>query len=132
MKKSLEEQRKRSNGPQKERKASFAKVCKAFEKEFGRLLSPMEIEQIDLWLNDFDGQTELIFEGLRKAVMLGKHNFKYIDSILLDWQKNNLKTVEDIHTYESRYRERQAARPVKKKAEVPDKRKDKFKLLYLS
>ncbi len=132
MKKNLTEQKQKPGAGRKERKASFAKVCKGFEKEFGRMLSPMEIEQVDLWLNEYGDQTELIFEALRRAVLLGKHNFKYIDSILLEWHKNNLKTIDDVLSYESNFRQRQSAKQVRRKITSHDKRKDKFRLLYLS
>jgi len=132
MKKNLAEQKHKTGSVRRERAGSFAKVCKGFEKEFGRMLSPMEIEQVDLWLNDYNEHTELIFEALRRAILLGKHNFKYIDSILLEWQKNNLKTIDDVLSYESNFRQRQSRKPIRKKIESPDKRKDKFRLLYLS
>ncbi|WP_418790326.1 DnaD domain protein [Phosphitispora sp. TUW77] len=132
MKKNLAEQKKKTGEGRRERKTSFTQVCKGFEKEFGRILSPMEIEQVDLWLSDYDDQTELIFEALKRATLLGKHNFKYIDSILLEWQKNNLKTIDDVLTYEANYRQRHSRKPIRKKIETPEKRKDKFRLLYLS
>ncbi|PKM81091.1 MAG: primosomal protein DnaI [Firmicutes bacterium HGW-Firmicutes-14] len=133
MRKSLEEPRKKSGaGKTKAKKPVFAEVCKAFEKEFGRLLSPMEIQQIDLWLEDSEGRTELIMEALKRAVLLGKHNFKYIDSILLEWQKNKLKTVKEVLAYEADFRERQFNRPFRRKPASVEKKKDKFKMLYLS
>jgi len=48
-----------------------------FENEFGRPLSPMEVEQINLWSTKLS--SNMVLEALRKAVMMGKHNFKYID-----------------------------------------------------
>lgn len=133
MRKNLKEQiHKTRTVPAKNRKPAFATVCQAFEKEFGRLLSPMEIEQVNLWLDDNDGKPELILEALKRAVMLGKHNFKYIDSILLEWQKNKLATMSEIAAYEANFRERQLARQIKRKPENTEKKKDKFRFLYLS
>lgn len=133
MKKNLKQQIQKSRGTNnKNRQPYFAKVCQAFEKEFGRLLSPMELEQVNLWLDDGDGRPELILEALKRAVMLGKHNFKYIDSILLEWQKNKLTTISEISEYEAKFRERQLARPIKRKPETAQNKKDKFRLLYLS
>jgi len=117
----------------------FAKAAKAFEKEFGRLLSPMEIEQINLWLDDSAGSLEMVMEALKRAVMLGKHNFKYIDSILLEWQRNNLKSISDVLVYEAGFRERQTGRSAhRNQIQTGDKKtvkkvekKDKFRLLYL-
>lgn len=130
MKKNLREQKQKTDSKcAGEKRAVFALVCQAFEKEFGRLLSPMEIEQINLWLDET--KPELILEALKRAVMLSKHNFKYIDSILLEWHKNNLKTSEEVLAYEANFRQRQASRPAGSKARVPAKKHDKFRLLYL-
>ncbi|GAB4257578.1 primosome subunit DnaD [Thermincola ferriacetica] len=113
-------------------KTEYAKVCKTFEKEFGRPMSPMELEQIGTWLEDFHGSSELILEALKRAVFMGKHNFKYIDSILLEWQKNNLKTVRAVLEYENNFRQRQASKGKRgKQGEAEQKAKDKFRLLYL-
>jgi len=134
MKKNLKQQiqKTRVTGS-KNRQPYFAMVCQAFEKEFGRLLSPMELEQVNMWLDDGDGRPELIMEALKRAVMLGKHNFKYIDSILLEWRKNNLVTISEISEYEAKFRKRQLARPpVNRKPQVAENKKDKFRLLYLS
>ncbi len=132
MKKSLKEHDQKNRAVKnRNRQPAFAKVCRAFEKEFGRPLSPMEIEQISLWLDDVDGRPDLILEALKRAVLLGKHNFKYIDSILLEWQKNSLKTITDVLEYEANFRERQIARSARRKPGAAEKKKDKFKLLYL-
>lgn len=72
----------------------MARLFNAFENEFGRPLSPMEIEQIRQWY--WEMELPLILEALRRAVLRGKYNFKYIDRILLEWKKNNLRTIEDV------------------------------------
>ncbi len=137
LKKNLREQKQKVRaGRNKNLEPAFAKVCQSFEKEFGRLLSPMEIEQVGLWLDDNGGSAELILEALKRAVLLGKHNFKYIDSILLEWQKNNLQTIPEVLAYEANFRSRQAGRSAQRKptaaaaAAAAEKKKDKFRLLY--
>ncbi|HZK17790.1 MAG TPA: DnaD domain protein [Clostridia bacterium] len=71
-----------------------SRLFTAFEEEFGRPLSPIEIDQIRLWFKETD--LTLIMEALRRAVLRGKHNFKYIDHILLNWKKNNIRTINEI------------------------------------
>jgi len=73
-----------------------------FEKEFGRPLSPMEVDQINMWSRKI--KPIMIIEALRKAVLLGKHNFKYIDGILLEWEKNSINCPEDIKEYDKQYK----------------------------
>lgn len=66
-----------------------------FEKEFGRTLSPMEYEIIKGWINDHISD-ELIIEALKEAVYNGVSNLRYIDKILYEWNKKNIKTRKDI------------------------------------
>ncbi len=132
MKKALKEKESiKAKPPTSYNKSTFSVVSKTFEKEFGRLLSPMELEQIGNWLEDFNGSSELILEALKRAVFMGKHNFKYIDSILLEWQKNKLQTVQAVQDYEANFRQRQASKGKGAKPPLDRKTKDKFKLLYL-
>lgn len=117
---------------------NFAGLCQAFEKEFGRPLSPMELEQVSIWITEHQGKNEVILEALKRAVLRGKHNFKYIDSILLEWKKNNLRTVGAIMEYEENFRQRQVKRGTGFKGKAGEdgknkgKDKDKFRLLYMS
>lgn len=75
-----------------------------FEEEFGRLLTPMEIETINGWL-DKDGYPEpLIVAALKEAVFAGKLHFRYIDRTLLDWARNRIRTPEEAKDYASRFR----------------------------
>ncbi|MCL2337132.1 MAG: DnaD domain protein [Firmicutes bacterium] len=86
--------------------ATAVNLYHSFEKEFGRPLSPMEVEQINLW--SAKTNPHMVLEALRKAVMLGKHNFKYIDSILLGWEKNNLRTPADVEEYDRGFKDRKS------------------------
>ena len=85
---------------------NISELIVTFEKEFGRPLSPIEVEQIEKWAGEADAQ--LVVEALRRAVLGGKHNFKYINSILLEWKKNNLKTLEVIAEYDLDFQKRRA------------------------
>src|SRR5699024_12472317 len=66
-----------------------------FEQEFGRPLSPFEIETITVWLDEDLIQPSLIKAGLRESVLMGKLNFRYIDRILREWQEKGIKSVEE-------------------------------------
>ncbi|MDO7786022.1 DnaD domain-containing protein [Desulforamulus aquiferis] len=78
-------------------------LCHKFENEFGRLLSPMELEQIIAWVEE--NESELILEALRQAVIRGKHNFKYIGSILREWKKNNIRTINEVMEFQRQFSE---------------------------
>lgn len=65
-------------------------IFEVFESEFGRTLSPIEYETINTWLDsNIDEQT--IKSALKEAVLNGVTNLKYINSILYDWTKKNIK-----------------------------------------
>lgn len=83
-------------------------LISSFEKEFGRPLSPIEVEQIEQWADE--DEALLIIEALKRAVLRGKHNFKYINSILVEWKKNNLRTLESIEEYDLDFRKRRSGR----------------------
>ncbi|MBM7633495.1 DnaD domain-containing protein [Geomicrobium sediminis] len=65
-----------------------------FENEFGRPLSPMEIETLGLWIDKDNYSYELIKAALKEAVISGKLNLRYIDRILFEWQKKGITTPE--------------------------------------
>lgn len=87
------------------KKDELGAVYQAFENEFGRPLSSIEIEKIEQW-NRTAGPV-LVQEALRRAVLSGKRNFRYIDSIILDWLKNNLRTLEEIEQNDRKFKESQ-------------------------
>lgn len=81
-----------------------------FEQEFGRPLSPFEIEMINAWLDADSIAPSLIKAGLREAVLMGKLNFKYIDRILRDWKKKGINTVEEAREASKSIRNKQYTR----------------------
>ena len=70
-------------------------IFDVLESEFGRSLTPMEFEISKAWLNDGLSE-ELIKEAIKEAVFNHVINLKYIDKILYEWKKNNIKTVKDV------------------------------------
>lgn len=79
-------------------------IFSIFENEFGRPLTPMELESITNWLDRDGYPEELILAGLKEAVFAGKVHFRYIDRILLEWSRNRIKTVEQAKEYAQRFR----------------------------
>ena len=88
----------------KTQKIDEAKIFQLFEQELGRLLSPIEIETIGMWM-DIDHHTpEIIKAALKEAVLAGKVNLRYIDRILIEWKKKNIKTLQQIEQHSEQYR----------------------------
>jgi len=76
-----------------------------FESEFGRPLSPIEIETLVAWIENDKYSPELIQLALREAVLSQVYNFKYIDRILLNWEKKNIRTKEQVEKEIKKYRD---------------------------
>ncbi|MGK4059055.1 DnaD domain protein [Loigolactobacillus coryniformis] len=71
-------------------------VFTSIEKEFGRPLSPIELETVSDWLGQDQYAPEIILLALREAVLNHAFSFKYIDRILLSWEKQNIQTAADV------------------------------------
>lgn len=85
-----------------------------FEQEFGRPLSPFEIETINIWLDEEEQSPALIKAALREAVLMSKLNFKYIDRILREWKRKGVRTVEQAREQGKQFRQGQQAPRVQK------------------
>lgn len=75
-------------------------VFNQIEQTFGRPLSPLESEIISNWLDLDHNSAELIQLAVREAVLNQVYSLKYVDKILLNWQKQNIQTKEDLQAYQ--------------------------------
>ncbi len=79
-----------------ENNMAHGQLYRSFEQELGKSLSPLENEKIGHWLNQDNQSPELISEALKQAVLRSKLSFAYIDKILFNWRKENIKTLADL------------------------------------
>lgn len=75
------------------------KLVRQFEIEFGRLLSPIERQEIAAWVTIDHYDPEVIELALRESVLVQVYNFKYVDRILLNWQRRGLHTPQQVKSY---------------------------------
>lgn len=61
-----------------------------FEEQFARALSPIELNIIKDWKNA-NYSDEMIVKALKEAVKSQVLNFRYIEGILVNWEKNGIK-----------------------------------------
>ena len=78
-----------------EKEEKESDIFSKFEKEFGRTLSPTEINNINGWLES-DISEELILEALKEAILSGVRNIRYVDTILMSWLKKGYKNISDV------------------------------------
>lgn len=73
------------------------------EEQFGRILAPAEIELIKSW----DYSEEIIKLAVDETVLNQVNSIKYTDKILYEWDKQGLKTVNDIKNKLKQRREKE-------------------------
>lgn len=111
-------------------KSDFAKLYQAFESEFGRGLSPLETEKIMDWQENLGFREDVILEALKRAVYRGKFSFAYIDTILHDWYKKNIRTVAEIERMDMDRNMEPAKSQRKPKSKEVSKNKTDYSLVY--
>lgn len=78
-------------------------IYSLFEKELGRVMSPIEYELISGWINNGYSE-ELILEALKEAVFSGVTSFRYIDKILFEWNKKGIKNKDQAISSKKEYK----------------------------
>ncbi len=74
-----------------------------FEQEFGRPLTPFEVETLSQWLDLDKMDPALIKLALKEAVISSAFNFRYIERILYDWKQRGIKTVEQARAHSEKF-----------------------------
>ena len=72
------------------------------EQNFGRTLNGIEIEMIREW-ND----NELTRYAIKQAVLSGKYNVKYINTILVNYKNNSITTVKQAQEEEKKFKSKE-------------------------
>jgi DnaD/phage-associated family protein len=82
---------------------TYAAVMKAFGIN-GRNLVPTETGYIDKWTNTYGFSTELIEEALKRTIhATHQPSFPYADSMLDNWRKHNVRSLEDVAKLDSEH-----------------------------
>ena len=80
----------------------------------GRNPIDKEITYMNNWLYGLKTPVELIKLACERTVVkTGKPSFDYANGILLDWQKNNIKTLSQLDAYDLAFRQKKAAKSAK-------------------
>lgn len=64
------------------------------EENFGRILSSVEIEKINIWISEFN--IEILKYAVTIAVMNNKKTFSYVEGILKNWKGKGFTTLAQI------------------------------------
>ena len=79
----------------KDKSIKKSNIFEKFESEFGRTLTPMELEIINGWLKNNTSE-EIILGALKEATYNGVNSLRYIDKIIFEWNKKGYKKMSDI------------------------------------
>lgn len=100
---------------QKQADLSRSELFNQIQVEFGRTISPMEMQTVNQWLDEDHYQLDLVQLALKEAVLAGKYNLKYIEGILRRWRQSRLTTPQQVmadkHQYELAREQRGEGRP---------------------
>ncbi|MEA4816300.1 MAG: DnaD domain protein [Lachnospiraceae bacterium] len=89
----------------------------------GRMPAPAEERYIKKWLNEYGHSSEIICLACEKTLIAaGKPSYPYAESILKDWFKSGIKTIQDVKRMDEEYLASKSA-PVK---DTEKKKKNKF------
>ena len=87
---------------------TYSTIYAYTEKQFGRVLSATEKEEITKWPD-----TELTMYAIKQAMLYGKSNVRYISKIIEAYGRENIQTVQ-----QAQQREREYAEAKKRKQEM--------------
>lgn len=115
--------------PEQVNSPSSLKLITIFEQELGRPLTGFECEHIEKWLLASYSE-ELIIEALRRGVSAGIRSFRYLDSILREWEKKGIKTRLEVEAEDQSFQERQEKKVTKRSKSLKNS-KNKYDDIYL-
>lgn len=81
-----------------------APIFEQIEQYFGRPFSGMELEMIRDWMDKY--QPDLIAMAVNEASIKNIRNVRYIDAILLNWEKAGIKDPKVVIEHTNQFRQR--------------------------
>lgn len=81
-----------------------------FEKNWGRLLSPFEIENISKWVGEDGFTPEVVNEALRQTVESNACNIRYLNQVLSRYERDNIRTLEAVEQDRERFESRKVGK----------------------
>lgn len=86
-------------------------IFNLIEQEFGRPLSSIELQTVKDWFDIDHFRPDFIKAALQEAVMNNALSLRYIETILVAWQKKNYHSLNEIQTERKSRQQYKAANP---------------------
>ena len=93
------------------------------EENFVRTLNPIEYEVVSRWEDN-----DLTRYAIKEAVLKGIYNIKYIDTVLSNYKKNSITTVQQAQEQEKKFKEKKNGNG-EKQMTASEKRQEMYKRL---
>lgn len=78
----------------------LSSIIKVYESVLG-LANPLAIESLEYWCNDLNA--ELVTEAIKRASQNNANSFKYSETILKNWEKQKIKTLDDVYALDNKF-----------------------------
>lgn len=84
----------------------FNDVIKVYQNNINQVYGAMEREKLITWFDTFEENEEVLIKAIEIAVSQGVRKLKYIESILINWHQQGIKTLEQCEAYQKQWDER--------------------------
>lgn len=85
-------------------KSTRREIFQTIESEFGRPLTPMEMQTIGQWFDQDHFEPDLMLLAIQEAVANNARSLRYIETILINWQRDQIKTPAQAQIAKQRRR----------------------------
>ncbi|WP_145462528.1 DnaD domain protein [Staphylococcus hominis] len=86
---------------------SYSNVFNFYQENGFGILQPFVVDQIENWINDFNGNENIVIEALKEAATNNVCKWSYANSILKSWYQDGIKSIDDI---EARRKQREVSK----------------------
>lgn len=81
---------------------SRRQVVRVLQGEFGRQLSPMELQTVNQWFDIEHFDPNMMVLAIQEAIANNARSLRYIESILINWKKANLTSPQAVQIAKER------------------------------
>ena len=86
---------------------SYSNVFNFYQENGFGILQPFVVDQIENWIDDFNGNENIVIEALKEAATNNVCKWSYANSILKSWYQDGIRSINDI---EARRKQREASK----------------------
>lgn len=81
-------------------KNDFSNVVQSYEQVFG-MINSLTIQNLQMWCEDLS--PDLVLEAIKISAKANAYSFKYAETILKKWEKQNVKTLDDVAALDKKF-----------------------------